>query len=318
MNKCRICDCEDSKAVELEVWLKKYKKMIADNKKIKYFFCKKCGCLQISDFISDYSEYYDDYYDEKRLKAERHVVKDFIFKYMYFMSAKGGWRAKIIRKFNNAIDYSFIKLIDKDDSILDIGCGNGMFLQTCRRLGYKNLDGVDPYGVIDDDAGINFYKSNIENLPIKKYKLISLIHTLEHIDDQEKIMKQCFERLEDDGILVICIPVINDWLWNSFGPSIWSLDAPEHLYLHTGESMKILCQKTGFEIEKWYTYCSFTLWDDKERYDFSHDEWRNSRSLKESVRLAFMTMSERKYIDKRKEGNIATFILKKIDKRQSL
>ncbi|KAK6639170.1 hypothetical protein RUM43_007440 [Polyplax serrata] len=61
-------------------------------------------------------------------------------------------------------------LIKKNDSILDLGCGNGMFLVELFKVGFNNLHGVDysknaidlAEGVSDrEDCCINFFVGNI-------------------------------------------------------------------------------------------------------------------------------------------------------------
>ncbi|MDD2806960.1 MAG: class I SAM-dependent methyltransferase [Patescibacteria group bacterium] len=104
----------------------------------------------------------------------------------------------------------------KVDSILDAGCGDGMFLSILHRRGYDNLTGYDY-----TEQAISFAKAlapsvdfEIKNLlaPIeKRFDYIFLIETLEHIDPKDiaVILKNLRAALNDGGKLVITVPSIN-------------------------------------------------------------------------------------------------------------
>lgn len=56
--------------------------------------------------------------------------------------------------------------------ILDVGCGNGWFLQRALKPG-RHCDGVDTVDTIEDKTGIRFFKESfVDFVPDRKYDLI--------------------------------------------------------------------------------------------------------------------------------------------------
>lgn len=80
---------------------------------------------------------------------------------------------------------------DKEQSILDVGCGRGFFLKQMKSRGYKYIAGCD---IIEssDLAGIKYFKCNIDN-PVfkdKEFDIVNCSHTLEHVIDIDKAMRE--------------------------------------------------------------------------------------------------------------------------------
>ena len=78
------------------------------------------------------------------------------------------------------------KIISKNDSILDIGCGSGKFLVILKRAGFEDLTGVDLF--IDEENlkdGVKIYQESLEDFkPNRKYDVIFSNHAFEHMDNQ--------------------------------------------------------------------------------------------------------------------------------------
>ena len=102
--------------------------------------------------------------------------------------------------------------IKSDDNILDIGCGNGNFLNIFYKNGYKNLYGIDQSNAFNNIANkskINFIDGsifNINNKLDKKFKLITTTNVLEHIYDIKSFINNIKSLLDEDGFLYIDVP----------------------------------------------------------------------------------------------------------------
>lgn len=73
--------------------------------------------------------------------------------------------------------------INYNSKILDVGCGVGNYLLALKRIGFKNLIGVDPYINKEiTDGDVKIYKKTINELTdSQKHDFIMFNHSFEHI-----------------------------------------------------------------------------------------------------------------------------------------
>ncbi|CAK9830573.1 EEF1A lysine methyltransferase 2 [Anthophora retusa] len=64
--------------------------------------------------------------------------------------------------------------VNKDDKIIDIGCGNGMTLIELARNGFKNLIGVDYSQKAIDLAQEILKENNVSNINLKVYDILNI------------------------------------------------------------------------------------------------------------------------------------------------
>ena len=107
----------------------------------------------------------------------------------------------------------FLDLIphDKESSILDFGCGSGIFLNSLHQKGYKNLDGVDIS--INHESKTNPHYRITTNIKSKKYDIILMMDVLEHIEDDISCLRLMKKHLKPKGILLLSVPAYN-FLWS--------------------------------------------------------------------------------------------------------
>ena len=247
--KCPICDdgyCKNIfKVKEMQMGLRE---------EFEYVECSDCGCLFIKEIPDNLAKYYD--MDYAPHNNHDNSFLDKFSKKLFGMYIANNPLIKIIfdkkvtitTKFWNSLMEK--KIITLNSSVLDVGCGDGNFLNILKKGGFKDLTGIDLF--IDDKNmldGITIYKSSLEDFkPNRKYDLIISNHSFEHMDNQLFNLK-CFENLvNDEGIIVIRIPIKSDFFWKNYGVNWYQIDAPRHLFLHTIESFKILCSKTNLKV----------------------------------------------------------------------
>jgi len=105
----------------------------------------------------------------------------------------------------------FFKDADTSFKILDIGCGDGFFLELLRDLGFKNIFGIDLSNPMISHArkkGLRVEKRDIYDLDNKDdYDVILLMDILEHLNRPYVGLNKVYSALKSDGILFLNIPV---------------------------------------------------------------------------------------------------------------
>jgi SAM-dependent methyltransferase len=101
-------------------------------------------------------------------------------------------------------------LEDKQDSIIDIGCGNGQLLLELQKLGYSNLTALDPSQKCIDflkTKKIDGIQSSIFKIPkTHVFDNAILSGVLEHIYDIKKLMILMKRVVRDNGLLFVYVP----------------------------------------------------------------------------------------------------------------
>jgi SAM-dependent methyltransferase len=162
-------------------------------------------------------------------------------------------------------------LRNRNQRVLDVGCGEGTFLRLLRDMGFHHLTGVDPFTEAPTAAGTSphIVRSELSELP-GVFDLIFLHHSLEHLPDQLAALREVRERLQPGGLAVIRIPVVDSWAARQYGSNWVALDAPRHLYLHTRESLRIAASSAGLMVTGWaYDSTGFQFWG-SEQYKLGH------------------------------------------------
>ena len=108
-------------------------------------------------------------------------------------------------------------LINKDQDILDVGCGGGMLVNYLSILGYKII-GFDNYLYNPHTKAINnainskelVINSDIKGFKSdKKYDLIFMSNVIEHIENWEDCITHLEKFLKNDGRIIFLLPNYN-------------------------------------------------------------------------------------------------------------
>lgn len=134
---------------------------------------------------------------------------------------------------------------------LDIGCGDGAFLERLLELGFSDVSGVEPSKAPYQAARpgvremIELGVFSAERYKDRKFSLITCFQTMEHIDDPEALCAQSYEMLKEGGVF---LSVLHNH--RSLSAKILGKKSPifdiEHLQLFSINSIKYLLSKTGF------------------------------------------------------------------------
>jgi len=141
-------------------------------------------------------------------------------------------------------------------SILDVGCGNGLYLYHLKKNGWS-VSGIDMSSKAVKFAQNKFKLKNIKrgflektDYPPNNFKVVTMHHVIEHLYDPGKVLNKIRKSLKKDGILVVSTPNIDSINFYLFRKYWFPLETPRHLYLFNYSSMKKLALNTNFRIDK--------------------------------------------------------------------
>lgn len=249
--RCKVC----GKATDNTVYI--IKEMLNNTKEeFEYLECPHCKSMQIIDIPEDMSGYYNQNYYSMKDKGK--LTKFFLYHLnMHYLKkdAIGTHLSYLID--NNEELFNMIScLLEKNkisysSEILDIGCGSGSFLEELSELGFKNLNGMEPF--IDEEISkkeFTIFKDFLGNFnPSKKYDLIFMKDSLEHMDNPYNNLSNAKKLLKEDGYMIITIPIKSEFFWRLYGTNWYQLDAPRHFITFTLDGFKLLIKSLDLEIE---------------------------------------------------------------------
>jgi SAM-dependent methyltransferase len=166
--------------------------------------------------------------------------------------SKLGGLAGLIRKLCAKSRAEFLtNLIEKTGRCLDIGCGDGDFLNFMKGIGW-DIAGTEIAGPAYDRASKRFPQSifcneDFSNLDCKrKFHAITFWQVFEHLENPRAVLSKCKSLLEPNGIVAIGVPNPES-LQSSFSGKHWlHLDPPRHLHLMDIDGLEGLAKDCGF------------------------------------------------------------------------
>jgi 2-polyprenyl-3-methyl-5-hydroxy-6-metoxy-1,4-benzoquinol methylase len=144
----------------------------------------------------------------------------------------------------------------KTYNVLEIGAATGEFLAELREL--QNGSQFNLYGIEKTEKAA-CYARDVMHLDVftgelleydsaKKFHLIAMWHTLEHILRLNETVSKLATSLADDGLLVVAMPNTASRDAAFYGSKWIALDTPRHLYHFTPKTFRRLLDKHGLYI----------------------------------------------------------------------
>lgn len=149
-------------------------------------------------------------------------------------------RRRLIRRIFN-------KYVEKSERIIEIGAGTGSVSQMLTRQGYRpELGEIHLKGLqYAKKHGLNrLYQFDTRKVPFKEeYDTVCMFDVLEHIEDDQLVLKNVNQVLKKGGKLILTVPA-HRFLWSS-------IDAVSgHKRRYELKKLKNLMITNGFEILK--------------------------------------------------------------------
>lgn len=309
---CRICNNKkDNTCFRVK------ERMLNSGDSFEYLECARCGTIQLNEDIPQINSYYDSRYEPHNniIKKENRIVDRIIHHVLFsFLMCICRFEriAAIMRRFFSG--YMCIAKIrpNRNARILDVGCGDGSWLNDMRRCGFRKLTGIDLFAPKNDLEGIRIISGDIFSDEIEgKYDVITFHASFEHMDNPDAILERSKELLEDNGTIMIRIPVGGCEAWKLFRENWYELDAPRHYFIYTPLSLTHICEKHGFNVN----YAVFESNPNQIIYSrYYRDTDLSLYRIKEKVtrkeeQILWPIVDE---LNKKKMGDYASFYLSKI------
>lgn len=144
-------------------------------------------------------------------------------------------------------------------SVLDFGCGDGLFFPVLERYGEPY--GIEPDAALLDPAGP--WRSRITSDPLlpdpaetARHGLIVALDVLEHIEDPRPVVKELRRRLRPGGWFVATVPAFRA-LWTTHD------DLNHHHHRYRVQELKALVRGSGLEVvdaRYLFVWLAFAKW----------------------------------------------------------
>ncbi len=146
--------------------------------------------------------------------------------------------------------------------ILDIGCGDGRFLQELRDHGYQclyghEIPGADIGGL--EQLNLKLYRDyDWSTIPSDAFDVVTLLDVAEHVMRPDELFEQCFRMVSKGGYVYFHTPVVTKfdrlmhWVAGLPGAGklgrVWQRGRTSifHLQNYTDKSFLIVLSKAGF------------------------------------------------------------------------
>jgi len=226
--------------------------------------CPKCqiAWLDPQPIADDIGKIYTNYFTHQapdntnRFRGLRKAVKASILNSRYGYQMEGS--NKVMGSFLSCIGPlremvgGSVRWLDAREGgrLLDVGCGNGSFLDKMRHLGWE-VAGVEPDGeavaVARKRFGLEIFKGSLDEAGFsdESFDAITMNHVIEHVPDPIELLKECRRVLKPGGRLWVATPNIKSLGHYKFGEHWRGLEVPRHLTLFSPGALQSCAESAG-------------------------------------------------------------------------
>ncbi|WP_185973696.1 class I SAM-dependent methyltransferase [Ferrovibrio terrae] len=151
--------------------------------------------------------------------------------------------------------------------ILDIGCGEGKFLDAIKTL----IPEAQTYGLDSSSSAlsraerkghkiIHGFIGEVEIEP-QFFDAVICLHVIEHVARPDQFLNECRNLLQPAGVMLFETPTIDTLAFRVFRSGVWGgYHAPRHWHLFSASSFARLAGKAGLDVKHNETYPIGTFW----------------------------------------------------------
>lgn len=149
-------------------------------------------------------------------------------------------------------------LLSASSSILEIGCGDGLFIDRLLKTHKGHVLGIDPFL---KEEGNNKLKCGLYEFKGDKFDCIILLDVFEHFKDNRSALEKINSHLKEGGHLILKVPNKDALFYKiaklfsvfniSFLSRLYQIDfPPQHFFYYNKDSLKNVCISAGFKYLK--------------------------------------------------------------------
>lgn len=250
--------------------------IVFDNYNYNYYWCAHCQVWTIFPLPPKIKTLYGKRYFTKPKPPTNHLLK-LILQFSPCRDTASWVKASFVRP----------------GSVLDVGCGDGSFLETMSKLGWEvagtDISSFSEKLVKEKKAKIKFYKNELHRINQLKscsYKAITFWHVLEHLSNPKKDLQKSYQLLKNGGRVFIEVPNADSFALSLFQKNYNWLRIPEHLTYWTPKGIKKNLQTIGFKKIKVGTPPKATL-----NYAYSIKNCLKNKNLPSFIRTLLFGIS---------------------------
>lgn len=220
-----------------------------------YLECKHCGALYqsplpdaeaIAGFYPDHYLNHDQPPATKPFGWLRRAVLASCYGYSNLMI--GRWQL-VLGKLAGILFYRDEIPWSGGEAALDVGCGNGKYVQKLSVLGWqaRGVEFSQSAAQAGLDAGLDITLGTLEEAQFEdaSFDLVSARHLIEHLSDPRQFMAEINRVLKPGGRLLIRTPNSKALGRHWFGANWYACDPPRHLILFSATNLGQLAAEFG-------------------------------------------------------------------------
>ena len=160
---------------------------------------------------------------------------------------------------------SLIAKYKKPGSLLDVGCGPGLFLDEAKKQGWS-VQGVDLSVWAKEHARLNFDISvfqgtlNGAHFPDRQFDVIVMNDVIEHLEDPKSVLKEIRRVLKNEGLLYISTPDIESF-WSRLLRARWWGINKYHLFYFSRKTIEKMFLEAGMKSVRYAPYPRVFSWN---------------------------------------------------------
>jgi SAM-dependent methyltransferase len=133
--------------------------------------------------------------------------------------------------------------------LLDVGCGNGELARAFARRGWRvaGVEPARPAAARARAAGLDVHRGTLDDAPWHgpSFDAIVFNHSLEHLPDPVRSLRQAATLLRDGGVVAVGVPNFGCWQRRAFRSRWFQLDLPRHLQHLDTQTLAALLVRAG-------------------------------------------------------------------------